>query len=48
MNNRNDMYDIRNDDLQNEKKKSKQIADIDNLLNDDIDLPYDNVRPSVA
>ena len=48
MSNRNDMYDIRSDALQMEKMKSRQVADIDNLLNEDIDIPYDDGRPSVA
>ena len=42
MGNRNDMYDLRPDAVQMEKMKSKQVANIDNILNEDIDHPYDD------
>ena len=48
MNSRNNMYDIRPDDIRNEKMNSKQMASIDNILNEDFDVELgDSGRPSV-
>ena len=38
MNSRNNMYDIRPDDIRTEKMNSKQMTNIDNILNEDFDV----------
>lgn len=36
--NKNNMYDIRPDEIRTEKMNSKQMASIDNILNEDFDV----------
>lgn len=46
--NKNNMYDIRPDEIRTEKMNSKQMASIDNILNEDFDVQLgDSGRPSI-